>query len=1041
MRNCYAILLFSAIFFTSSLRAQRIDYDHSSNWFWGLNLGATWQSTDVDSKTDAGYGFTIGRSFNYNYGKRISFDLRGRYLRGFWYGQDYKASYLNQTYASSDPLKIYQDSLGFTVHNFQTGVHRLSLELVLHANGMAERTGWDPYIFGGIGYTWYQTFGDLKNQEVATLPIYGYDQSQLDGTKLMTEPYLNDLLDGIYETPLVGSNQSTYTLAVMPSLGFGIGRQLGSRVTFGLEHKTTFTGIDNFDGLENAGHQKDIYHYTSAYLQFRLKHKTYEEKEEADCDKPKVKFKSPNYTGFEVFDAAFNYEAVCKNISSSAGVAVKINGVPVTDFVFDSINQRVKGSYQLKLGTNTIEVSATNGCGTDVESITLTYRQCFPPILKPLSPNTPVIAVSQPQYTVVVRAQHNFWNQHTKMVCNGQEVSNVKWNLQDSTLSALVNLQTGANVIVLSIKNPCGNASQTLTINYTPCELPRIQVTNPTETNFATTNPMFNLSAIVSNVSNFQNVQVTMNGSLLSNVLSNTTTGTVQTANRLQLGKNTFIISASNACGTAYDTIFVNYTQCLPAIIKLFAPTYDGEKVFSKAYTLSGNIKHVTQQGVAISVNGNILSGVVFNATTGAFSINTNLNEGLNTIIINGTNDCGSTIDTVQVTYQSCLPPTLNITSPATGTLVSSANQVIVATTSNINYTGILVTLNGQQVNNLSFSSNQLTVPVQLIQGQNSIVVKVSNSCGEQTKTISLTYQPCNPPTLQLVQPASTVYQTNSSSFVYKATVSNVLASGIQLALNGVPVNNISVQNGSVTANLELVAGNNTVDLKVVNACGEQAQSVQINYQACLPPVLQLLNPTDGYTSDKNTLPFKLSVQNPPSNNQGISITLNGQVVMFNNENGILLTQLNLVSGINTVVVTVTNGCGTTTKTYTFNYSNCQKSEIKLINPEKETLTTTEALLTMKALISNQTDKSQITITQNSTPVIFTFNEQTGETTADLRFSKGLNTVVITSKNKCGETTKSVKITYNPSNNSTKPNSDPTTPTPPTNPTRGSGKP
>ena len=34
----------------------------------------------------------------------------------------------------------------------------------------------------------------------------------------------------------------------MPSLGFGIGHQLGKRASFGIEHKTYFARVDDFDG-------------------------------------------------------------------------------------------------------------------------------------------------------------------------------------------------------------------------------------------------------------------------------------------------------------------------------------------------------------------------------------------------------------------------------------------------------------------------------------------------------------------------------------------------------------------------------------------------------------------------------------------------------------------------------------------------------------------------------------------------------------------------------------------------------------------------
>ena len=87
MKKFYYVLCF-LILQTYSLFGQKVDYDLNSKWFLGFNLGGTWQSTDVTNKTSVGYGFTLGKSYNYYYGKRVSFDIRGRYLGGYWYGQD-----------------------------------------------------------------------------------------------------------------------------------------------------------------------------------------------------------------------------------------------------------------------------------------------------------------------------------------------------------------------------------------------------------------------------------------------------------------------------------------------------------------------------------------------------------------------------------------------------------------------------------------------------------------------------------------------------------------------------------------------------------------------------------------------------------------------------------------------------------------------------------------------------------------------------------------------------------------------------------------
>ncbi|MFM7682983.1 MAG: hypothetical protein ACKO7P_09575, partial [Bacteroidota bacterium] len=159
MKNFYTVLLFLSSF---SLTAQKVDYDNASKWFWGLNLGGTWQSTDVSNKTGAGWGITIGKSYNYNYGKLVSFDIRGRYLNGNWYGQDKDSSVLTGL-TQGNALYGYQNVPGYTYHNFKSNVHRLALELAIHLNTITQKTGWDPYVFGGIGLTWNRTYGNLTD--------------------------------------------------------------------------------------------------------------------------------------------------------------------------------------------------------------------------------------------------------------------------------------------------------------------------------------------------------------------------------------------------------------------------------------------------------------------------------------------------------------------------------------------------------------------------------------------------------------------------------------------------------------------------------------------------------------------------------------------------------------------------------------------------------------------------------------------------------------------------------------------------------------
>ena len=119
------------------ISAQKVDYDNVSKSFIGFNLGGTWNTTDVKYKLGSGWGLTLGKSYNYNYGKIVSFDIRARYLSGNWYGQDTSISSLADY--SGTALSAYQ-SQG-VIHNFKSKTRRLALELVVHLNGLTEKTG------------------------------------------------------------------------------------------------------------------------------------------------------------------------------------------------------------------------------------------------------------------------------------------------------------------------------------------------------------------------------------------------------------------------------------------------------------------------------------------------------------------------------------------------------------------------------------------------------------------------------------------------------------------------------------------------------------------------------------------------------------------------------------------------------------------------------------------------------------------------------------------------------------------------------------
>ena len=333
------------------ISAQKVDYDNTSKLFMGVNLGGTWNTTDVKYKLGAGWGLTLGKSYNYNYGKIVSFDIRARYLSGNWYGQDTSISSLADY--SGTALSYYKPQ--GIIHNFKSKTRRLALELVVHLNGLTEKTGIDPYVFGGIGLTFNRTYGNLLQND--TLSIYQY-------------PNDINVLDDTYESVLDGYDAKKYEVNVMPSLGFGLGYQIGKATTIGIEHKTTFTQKDAFDGVSNSSprSKNDLYHYTSLYIQFRV-NKTPRANplpnQTVSCPKPIIKFSNSSRDNSVSTSPQFTINASVTKVAGMSNISLLNSSNIMVPYSYDSYSKQLSANVILNPGINIFTLTATNECGTE----------------------------------------------------------------------------------------------------------------------------------------------------------------------------------------------------------------------------------------------------------------------------------------------------------------------------------------------------------------------------------------------------------------------------------------------------------------------------------------------------------------------------------------------------------------------------------------------------------------------------------------------------------------------------------------------------
>ena len=223
MKNLYLFVF--TFLLTGTLLAQKNNSNYDSKWFIGFNTGVTWSSSDIDnsftirdaengrSTRPSGWSLFLGKSYNYDYGKLLSFDIRGRYLHGHWYGQNtvLDSSLTAINVDAQELYNQYNNEFGGFIPNYYTDLRRLSLELVIHLNKIREKTGLDPYIFGGVGFSWKTIKADLTSlNEFGEEALYSETQM------------LNNDLDFEFETDLIDKQKY-----FMPSLGFGLAYDFG----------------------------------------------------------------------------------------------------------------------------------------------------------------------------------------------------------------------------------------------------------------------------------------------------------------------------------------------------------------------------------------------------------------------------------------------------------------------------------------------------------------------------------------------------------------------------------------------------------------------------------------------------------------------------------------------------------------------------------------------------------------------------------------------------------------------------------------------
>ena len=1013
--------------------------NYNAKWFFGVNTGLTWQTTDVSNKYKTGWGLTLGKSFNYNTASFVSFDLRGRFLRGFWYGQDKEASnFIDPNNALSSGATNYKDSLGYAVHNFQTENYLLNLELVAHLNRLRETTRWDAYIFGGIGLNWNQTYGDYlnRNQTTGDLSLYNWDLNTLSKSSI------NNLQDGVYETALDGSKQDGFNFFTSSSLGFGLGYQVSKAVTIGAEHKTTFTNIDNFDGLSSSIRDgNDIYHYTNAFVRFRLFGGRYDEEVTKPLP-PVIEFRQPNVPRLTVGKANYIIQAKIKNVADKQNVVFIQNGATITNFTFNPRSELFSANVTLVEGQNNFVLTGKNQYGTDTETTIIIYKPQLiqPPVVTFTQPSVNPTTVASPNYNLTANVTNVTVKNDVQVNVNGTSGTDFNFNTNNGNVLLTLKLNPGTNTVQITGTNSAGTDVESTTLIYKvdPVKTPPVvYFTDPSSNSTTVGTNNYTVKGKVQNVESTNGVNFTQNGSNKTNFSFNPSSDDFTFSANLTVGQNTFVLAGTNTDGTASATtvIIYNRAELKPPVVTISNPNGSNVTVNNAQYPFVGNIQNISSQSQAsMVVNGSTMSGFSFNPSTGTVTANLNLVEGSNVVSLTGNNADGTDSKQVTIVYTKVVtvqPPVVYFTDPGTNPkTVNVASYTIRGKVLNVD--GPLnVTFKKNNVNQTGFiynpTSDDFVITLPLVQGQNVFELTGTNSAGSSSATTIINYAPIlsKSPVVSISNPSGGSASTSVAQYPFVGNVQNVtVQSQVSMLVNGSTFSGFTFNStsGAVTANLSLNSGANTVKLTGTNADGTDSQQATIVYtpvSTVNPPIVTYIDPgSNPLTVNASSYNVRATIANV-SSPSGVNIEHNGSnISVFTFGSNMLTFSLNLNEGANAITVTGTNTGGVDTKTTTIVYTKPVLNKpptVTFTNPSSSGTSVSSDQFTVNATILEIATKAQISFKKNGTmvsPSAYTFNSSTNQLSYPTILNEGNNTFEITATNIGGNDSKSTSIFY-----------------------------
>ncbi len=1007
--------LLTLLHFSASAQHTTTTLDGRGAWEFGINAGAAWQTSDVCALPGWGAGLTLGKNIYHRPGGLLDFDLRGRLLYTRTFGQEFETTSAlasNPVFngASGESLN-YESNPGFLYQNFRTDLGELSIEGVLTANRLREKTGVIFSVFGGAGLNANYT----RTNQLDQLGM-AYDYSSIDSTQKKRAIFsdLANLKDKTYETEAEGYEDGL-RWSFMPSAGLGLGYQVTPNFSVGVEHKINWALSDQLEGERWQSDfiqddKKDLHHYTSLYLRWKV----YPGKEERHdpistldpvLSPPVITITRPSSNPFNTNTNKGNVIATVEHVTDKRNIKVNLNGRPVKNFSFNNGSGKLVTSVDLYPGSNNVEITATNSVGDDFAITTFVYNDPTAPSY-PTTPSNP--ATSNP--TTGNNNPNNGNNNPNNGNNNPSNGNPTSTNPEDCEPGSY---PQGGNT-----RRP-----------------PNVDIVFPTGNPYTTSSSNGKVQATITNITSKNQITYTINNVRSTNFTFNPSSNSFISNTTWKPGTTVVKITAQNSDGSDSDTQKIKYT--IPFTegpgVDIVQPTANPYTSSTSSVQIKANTKGVKSKNeIQYTINGKNVTTYTFNPTKGEIVAGHKLSPGNNNIIIKVSNSSGTDSDSQVVIYNAPTPkPTVTITKPgADPYIATSATTGVIATVTGVtSKNDIRYTVNGKTITSFAYNAenNTLTSSINLVEGNNAVVIQATNSAGSATDTRTINYHsPQAKPIVNITTPSKNPYTANSTSVKIVADVKNVNSKNeIRFTLNGKTLTDFTYNTTTdvLNANVTVKAGTNTVVIKASNSTGTDSDSGTIVYTPISPskPTVNITRPNAcPFKSTAQSTTIQATIKNVDRKDQ-IRFVLNSKTTTaftFNPSTGIFKAPINLKKGTNTIQITGTNSAGSDNDNCTINYGTGSLTSgdknppvITYIRPNQQTVTVESNSYKVQAAISGLEDGGNVTFSVNGQATnSFVFNNANGGFSSTVSLVEGSNVITITATNSDGKDTESRSI-------------------------------